>query len=326
MANFEDFYINADTLANATAVFSDQQMTTLAVDGYYSDGISNRHQTSTGLGPTMTCPECDIDCDTDVIFSLTEGYGSLKATVTTGNSPGAIKVRVRGVSSKPVGVDLLSSGTSYNYFSSNLNNNYTSQIKTSNPNSKSYFWATGGVSSCSSWDDGQNYNFPIWYFNPTLDVWYDTGITTTTSYTNKLNTGITQYLAGDLIVYIPKTSPGPKILDVEFDIPCGTSGTVPTLTIDCPTTLQSIGTSGTQSSHINACGSSVTGAAYIGPVSSTIPGVLAIKDWIFSTSTASLFLPDGYYKATGADLEGVDPADDGSFRVQDGIVTEIQTC
>ena len=110
MANFEDFYINADTLANATAVFVNQQMTILADDGYYSDGISNRYQTSTGLGPTMACPECNIDCDTDVIFSLTESSGSLRATVTTGNSPGAIKVRVRGVSSRPVGVDLIFGG------------------------------------------------------------------------------------------------------------------------------------------------------------------------------------------------------------------------
>ena len=95
--------------------------------------------------------------------------------------------------------------------------------------------------------------------------------------------------------------------------------------LDCPTTLQSIGTSGTQSSHINACGSTVSGLAYIGPVASTISGVLAKKDWIFTTSSASAFFPDGYYKAEGTDLEGVSTAF-GSFRVQDGIVTEIQTC
>ena len=323
MANFEDFYINADTLANATAVFTDQQMTTLAPDGYYSDGISNRYQTSAGLGPSVSCPECNVDCDTDVVFSLTEGSGSLRATVTTGNSPGAIRVVLNGVGSRPAGVNLLFGGNNYNYFSTALSSNYPTQVAAPNTSQTGYFWGVGGTAFCSSWDSGGSNPFSVFYYNPTLDVWYDSGTTTISSYANQLSSGITQYTAGTLVVYIPKATPGPASVDVQFDLPCGPG---PLLTIGCPTTLQSIATSGTQNSHANACGSSISGLAYIGPVKSTTPGVLSIKDWIFSTSNASTFYPDGYYKAAGADLSGVDPANNGSFRVQDGVVTEIQTC
>ena len=322
MANFEDFYINADTLANATAVFTDQQMTTLALDGYYSDGISNRYQTSAGLGPSVSCPECNVDCDRDVVFSLTEGSGSLRATVTTGNSPGAIRVVLKGVGSRPAGVNLVFGGINYNYFSTLLSSNYPTQVAAPNSFATGYFWGVGG-GYCSSWlFSGGSNPFSIFYYNPTLDVWYNSGTTTVSSYSNKLASGITEYTAGTLVVYIPKNAAGPQSLDVQFDVPCGSG---PLLTIGCPTTLQSIGTSATQSSHANACGLSVIGASYIGPVRSTTPGVLAKKDWIFTTSTASSFLPDGYYKATGATLEGVSTAF-GSFRVQDGVVTEIQTC
>tara|TARA_R110000823_G_scaffold294758_1_gene413710 strand:+ start:2201 stop:3169 length:969 start_codon:yes stop_codon:yes gene_type:complete len=322
MANFEDFYINADTLANATAVFTDQAMTTLAPDGYYSDGISNRYQTSAGLGPSVSCPECNVDCDRDVVFSLTEGSGSLRANVTTGNSPGAIRVVLNGVGSRPAGVNLVFGGINYNYFSTLLSSNYPTQVAAPNSFATGYFWGVGGTAFCGSWDSGGSNPFSIFYYNPTLDVWYNSGTTTVSSYSNQLTSGITQYKAGTLVVYIPKIAPGPASLDVQFDLPCGPG---PLLTIGCPTTLQSIGTSGTQSSHINACGSSVVGAAYIGPVRSTTPGVLAKKDWIFTTSNASGFFPDGYYKAAGADLEGVSTSF-GSFRVQDGVVTEIQTC
>ena len=126
-------------------------------------------------------------------------------------------------------------------------------------------------------------------------------------------------------MYVPKNA-GPQSLEITFDVPCGTSGSGPTLSVGCPTTLESISTSVGHSSHSSACGLSISGAAYIGPVASTTPGVLAVKDWVFSDSKAFTKFPDGFYKADGTDLEGVSPTDEGTFEVVNGVVTQIQTC
>lgn len=52
------FYIDGDTLENATSVYTDAALTTLASDGFYSvDGIA-REQSSGKLLPVQQCPSC----------------------------------------------------------------------------------------------------------------------------------------------------------------------------------------------------------------------------------------------------------------------------
>ncbi len=333
MADLIDFYINADTLANATAVFTDAEMTALAPSGYYSDGTTTKYQSNiTGLGPSVDCPQCvATPCDEDIIFALPEAAaGRLQASIATDLNAGAIKVEINGVSNRPIGVDITFGGLKYNKFSSNLATNYTNVIEAPNSFQTSYFWSTGGVAYCNNWvngnqPDGNIHNFPIYYYNPTLGSWYDSGYSTIISTTNRLTTGISQYTAGKLITYVPKNA-GPQSLEINFDVPCGPSGSGPTLSVGCPTTLQSISTSISRSSHSSACGESISGPAYIGPVASTTPGVLAVKDWVFSDSNAFTKFPDGFYKASGTDLEGVSPTDEGTFEVVNGVVTQIQTC
>ena len=121
-------------------------------------------------------------------------------------------------------------------------------------------------------------------------------------------------------VGVPGTKPN------SSTVVCGTSKTGPSLSVGCPTTLKNISTSSQQSNHTTACAQSSLGStAYIGPVSSTTDNVLAIKDWVFSDANGSTKLANGYYKAAGANLDGVSAAN-GSFRVINGIVTEIQAC
>lgn len=333
MADLIDFYINADTLANATAVFTDAEMTALAPSGYYSDGTTTRYQSNiTGLGPSVDCPQCEATpCDEDIIFALPEAAaGRLQASIATGLNAGAIKVEINGVSNRPIGVDIAFGGVRYNSFSSNLATNYTNVIEAPNALLTSYFWATGGVAYCNNWANGTQpggyiNDFTIYYYNPTLGSWYNSGNSTIINTNNRLTTGISQYTAGKLITYVPKIA-GPQSLEIKFDVPCGPSGSGPTLSVGCPTTLQSISTSAVRSSHPSACGISISGAAYIGPVASMTPGVLAVKDWVFSDSNAFTKFPDGFYKASGADLEGVSPTAEGTFEIVNGIVTQIQTC
>lgn len=324
MANFIDLYVNADTLANATAVFTDAQMTTLASNGYYSDGVTTRYQSSTGLGSAVACPDCPVGCENDVIFAMPDSIpGQLSGEVTTGTAAGAIKIEINGVSNNPIGVDIIFNSAHYNIFSSNLSN----IVFAPNINIKSYFWAaSGGTTGCSNWTSGNN-NFPIYHYNPTLSTWYNSGTTTSITTTNKLSTPIAAGMAGKLITYVPKTTTGAQSLLIDFDVVCGTSKTGPSLSVGCPTTLKNISISAQSGNSGAACGQTSLGnTAYIGPVSSTTDNVLAIKDWVFSDANGATKLTNGYYKAAGDNLDGVSAEDNGSFKVENGIVTEIQAC
>ena len=59
-----NFYLNASTFATATEIFVDEQLTTCAPDGYYSDGTITRQLVDCLLLPAITCPSC---CSTNCI-------------------------------------------------------------------------------------------------------------------------------------------------------------------------------------------------------------------------------------------------------------------
>jgi hypothetical protein len=58
------FYLNGSSLSNATAVFTDIGLTTLAANGYYSNGAISRQQVSGVLQEANVCPTCEaVACD-----------------------------------------------------------------------------------------------------------------------------------------------------------------------------------------------------------------------------------------------------------------------
>ena len=62
MALYGTYYFNGPDLASATSVYTNEALTVLAADGFYSDGITHREQTAGVLGPNLTCPSCQLDC------------------------------------------------------------------------------------------------------------------------------------------------------------------------------------------------------------------------------------------------------------------------
>lgn len=58
MATSATYYLNGPSLGSSTAVFSDAALTTLATDGFYSDGLIVREQVSGVLLPQQTCDGC----------------------------------------------------------------------------------------------------------------------------------------------------------------------------------------------------------------------------------------------------------------------------
>ena len=110
MATYGTYYFNGPDLASATSVYTDEALTILAADGWYSDGTVTRKQVGGVLGVQLDCPSCGIPCsevvaDSGNVVSVPTGNnykGTYSAQVDVGagatdfdNNLGAVIVRVR---------------------------------------------------------------------------------------------------------------------------------------------------------------------------------------------------------------------------------------
>lgn len=68
MAIYSTYYLDAPSLGSASIIYSDAALTTVAADGYYSDGVIVREQVSGVLLPQELCPSC-----TPVSYNCVEG-------------------------------------------------------------------------------------------------------------------------------------------------------------------------------------------------------------------------------------------------------------
>lgn len=347
MAENNTYYINGSSLATATAVFTNAAMSGLAPVGFYTDGEVIRYQSLSGnqalfADQSSECNTCTTDCSNNILFSQSYSTAaSMQGSVSFGNDTGVIKVEISGVGLKPVGVNLNVGSTKYNYFSSTNPLATAQRYNAPSLLIKSYFWSVNGVGLCGNWDDGSA-TLDILNFNPNSGLWEDTGDDILNqSLTNKMTAGFPSIpglsvgsVAGNLVTYIPKLNSNPSfLLDVIFETPCGpivnSQGVIsgPTLTVSCPAPLSSFASTVVHSAgHSNACNdNNLNQPRYIGPVRSTSAGVLAKGDFLFNNVNGSPPTPDGYYKASGANLDGVSTSF-GSFRVVNGVVTEMQSC
>ena len=350
MATFDTFYINGENLSNATAVFTDAAMTTLAVTGVYSDGDVIRNQVGSLSNDVAlfsdvshNCNACSTNCTSAVSFSQSfQTAASMQGSVMF-ETMGAVKVTIQGVGLRPIGVDLEKNGNRYNFFSSTNFQATPQRYNAPSLNMKSYFWSQTGVNACGNWTNGTA-NLDILHYNPTNGVWEDTGNDILNqSLANKMTSGFPPIpptsvgsVAGNLITYIPVTGSAglPQYLDVIFETPCGASQgtnkghiTGPILSVECPVSLPSFGISPPQTSHAAACAvpaNALTNIRNIGMVRGE-PSVLAVGDFVFTSSNGALVIADGHYKTTGSYLSGVSTSF-GSFKIENGVVTEIQSC
>ena len=90
MATSATFYLDAPSLSSATVVYSNSSLTTVAPNGFYSDGTIVREQVSGALLPQVTCPSCSSTQTFTIYFDVatspsTQGWsGSSAACAGTG--------------------------------------------------------------------------------------------------------------------------------------------------------------------------------------------------------------------------------------------------
>jgi len=110
MAISSTFYLDSPSLSTATAIYADLYLTTLAADGFYSEGTIVREQALGILLPQVICPSCGPSEATFEGFfefcnaitstsdfrvqdgSFTPGHFTTSATITPNNCAGTITV------------------------------------------------------------------------------------------------------------------------------------------------------------------------------------------------------------------------------------------
>ena len=122
MAAIGTYYFDGTTLANATSVYTNASLTTLAPDGFYSDAGIVRQQLNGILLNTQTCNSCAVDCGSGVSASSSSN-GFYTANVDLANSTGAVVVYGYWGTSIPDGLKLTYNSQVYNRFTCYLNHN-----------------------------------------------------------------------------------------------------------------------------------------------------------------------------------------------------------
>lgn len=309
MAISSTYYLNAPSLASATAVFSNAALTTLAADGFYSDGVISREQVSGVLLPQQTCPTCATPCGETINASGGQGIYLLDLeTGTTVADVGAVIVRF-----DPYGVPDGIRGT----LGANVYNKLVSPVdglhQSSNAGALTYVGQTGADCGIS----GTTYP-ALTEFSYNGTTFVATGNTqSVTVAAGDVSLGVSA--PGSTMMVIPKLTPSPSIINFEVVGPC--SGTAWQMSVACPVLLTGFSSSVSAVSSVAACALSETVTYYNASLANT-PGTVGLYDLVFADAYGQTPLAAGYYRASGSITGGND-----WFQVSSaGVVVALGAC
>lgn len=286
MATQATYYLDAPSLGSASVIYSDASLTTIAPNGFYSDGTIVREQVSGVLLPQVNCPACAIECGTTIEESGLQGVYLLD--INLGATLGAVTITFDPISI-PDGFQATYDSVVYNGVSSP---NYGwLQGSTGLP---TYLGAT--ASSCGL-PTGSPYVLPIYEYQSGSFV--SSGMSeSVTILSGQLE--LTTIAPGVCVMVIPKTAASPSILTLKMIGPC--LGTAFDLSISCPTALDEISCSIAVDSTEAVCLMPITETYYLANVTGTA-GVVTLYDLVFEDAFGETKLPSGYYRTIDAGVE-----------------------
>ena len=285
MATSGTFYLDAPSLSTATVVYSNAALTTVAANGFYSDGSIVREQASGALLPPVICPSCSTPCGSTISANSSQGVYYLNTNL--GSPTGAVIVRFNPTS-VPEGIKAVYNSVVYNGVSS-----------------PSFGWRQGTAGlptylgslsdACSSGIvAGSPYTLNEFQYNGT--TFAPLGTTESVA----IAAGQMQLTAsapGNCVMVIPKTAASPSILNLTFVGPC--TGVVFSISVSCPAALPSFASSTVNASTVLACADAIDQTYYVAYVNGGA-GVLGLYDLVFSDANGQFKLGAGYYKTTAA--------------------------
>ena len=328
MPTLGNYYIDAPTFSDATAVYTDVALTTKAADGYYQSGGVYRRQLLGVLTAGVTlCPTCNKGiCGVNPISSwLTSQYGVYDFDIELGTGTGAWRI-VLSPGNIPNGIFVTYDGDSYP--------NTTSGTKI-------YSSVFGALDGPYVGDNtaAAGYGFPsatgiyelpvlAWDGNPNGSTFSLTGTTETIGPITAVDFSGTAGGPGECNIFVRKQNAEPQTATIRVIGPVGGAADNFRLTNNCATPLGGFLCSATpRANAVDACADAVINTYYNGDVNGS-PGNPAIRDVIFVNSTAGLTLGGtlgaGFYGYRNGTTPG---ATDGYFEIDaEGVIITIGTC
>jgi hypothetical protein len=300
------YYLDAPTLAQATAVYTNATLTICAPDGVYSDSSITRVQSGCVLGPAKSCPSCGFPCGSDYNEGKIDS-GVFRVTVDLGNSAGDIGAVVIGfiANTYPNGFKAVYDGITYNSFSSPIYG-YMS-APTGLPVYIGDEDNDCGITTASFILNNNDWNGTEYIYNGTTSI-----VSVLPSQTN-----LTVNPPGQCIMVIPKVNLNPSSLDITVEAPCGADFSI---RVGCPTVLFPTYTSQVAPTDEIVCEYEDNLIYYNCPVNGN--GVtLGLFDWIFIDPYGESVATDGYYHAPT-----MLPGAYDWFLVQNGVIIQMGQC
>jgi|TARA_R110002153_G_scaffold2473_4_gene12192 hypothetical protein len=299
-------YIDGTTLTNSTAVYTDAGLTTCAVSGFYSDGITVREQVTTGnsctLLPEQTCPTCATDCNSSINTNLQIAVFTISLNV--GSATGAV-ILTLDPSTLPDGMMATYNGQVFNKFSSP---NYG--LRQSGTASEVTYIGINNICLAAGTVvgvDKYSYLNSAWSANGTQDV---------TLVANQIQTS--PAAVGACVMVVPKPTPTPTTVEIQVVSLCG-SPTDWSSVLSCPAILTGVASNASPAATaILACDSAYNSVHYHVPVNaSSSAGNVFLHDYLFTDSSGSTPLSDGWYLIPNG----------STVEITSGIVTDTaDTC
>ena len=284
------YYLDSSTLATATAIYTDTNLTTLAADGYYAttpSPTSYRQQIAGALTSAVACTGCAVTCNTGNVTISTPSPGVYTMTVDfTGQSSGPVTVLFTP-GSEPVALSITYNGTTYDTLAGpsvdltahptgcvgdvvGLSGSTCTNAAAGTLTMNSYEYDSG--SSTFVWDGATTESFTI------TDVDLQAGS------------------LGVLKMVIPfDATVADKTMTVKMAAICPNSGastSSPIFNIPCVVALTSATASVVQAVKADACAETNTSATTYHTTGASTP---AVGDWVFSDSAGTTALAAGYY-------------------------------
>jgi hypothetical protein len=287
MATSASYYLNAPSLGSATAVFTNEGLTTLAADGFYSNGVIVREQVGGVLLPQQNCPTCATPCGETINASGGQGIYLLDLdTGSTGGDVGAIIVRFDpyGV---PDGIRATLGANVYNKLTSPVDGLHQS----STSGNFTYVGQTGGDCGIS----GTTYP-ALTEFSYNGTAFVATGDTQSIT-VNAGDVSLGVSAPGSTMMVIPKLTASPSIINFEVVGPC--SGTAWQMSVACPELLTGFSSSVMAATSTAVCELTETVTYYNASLANT-PGTVGLYDFVYADAYGSTPLTAGFYLAEGS--------------------------
>ena len=316
MATSGTYYLNAPSLVSATSVYTDAALTTVAPDGFYSDGANVRELVS-GVFTNVfdSCSGCPAPCNS-VGNNFTETgnkiYYVTKKVGGTALDIGAVIVEIYYSANEiPVGFNFNYNNVNYQSFSSQ-------NFGLLQPSSLSDDFVFVGDVAYDCGITNTTYNASVYTYDPVNNVFVSVG-TSQVIYVPVSAVQLTPGSLGKLVLVIPKTTASPDFVGCQIVLLCPSARDFDVV-VNCPAALPSFTSTEDFAASIDACGAGTFETYYVADVNGTTKagGSLGLYDWVFYDSFGQTILPDGFYRSPSAG--------NGWFEVQDGVIISFGTC